>query len=233
MQRKANGMKTVQTYLKEVDRERLINEYLYENPIHLFQITDETLTIKEAKDRIKENLRKYMERLCTLPIEKSKDGKEYILFAHKVLKDGYHDVESSLVCMQDLNEQGEDVDTYGFMFMKQNEVMGYRISEEEFTQKNIYDVLVHVLYEASFFGFEQEHLEEELQKLDESLKEVEAGNTYSVEELWEELEIEQEEREDTADELQRKVWEATYAHDMYCKRKELKKLGQYFENEKR
>ena len=229
MQRKENGMKTVQAYLKEMDREKLINEYLYENPIHLLQIEEETLTIKEVKDRIKRNLRKYIERLCTLPIETSEDGKDYILFAHRVLKDGYHDLESSLVCMQDLMEHGEDVDTYGFMFMKQNEVMGYRISDEEFTQKNIYQVLVQVLYEASFFGFEQEYLEEELQKLDESFKDIEAGNTYSAEEIWAELAIEKEERDDTADELQRKVWEATYAHDLYCKQKELKRLGIIFQ----
>lgn len=219
-------MKNVQAYLKEMDKEKLINEYLYDNPINIFKLNDESLTIKEAKDRIKGNLRKYIDRLCSLPIEKSEDGKDYMLFAHRVLKDGYHEIESSLVCIQDLKEKGEDVDTYGYMFIKQNEVMGYMISDEEFTQKNLYDVLADVLYEASFFGFEQERLEEEMQKLDESIKEVEEGNceSYTLEELREELGVEKEETDETADELQRKVWEATYAHDLYCKREELKKL---------
>lgn len=217
-------MKTVQAYLREMDTEKLIDEYLYENPIYLFQLSEETLTIKEAKDRIKRNLQNYIERLRALPIEKTEDGKDYVLFAHRVLKDGYHEIESSLVCVQDLKEKGKDVDTYGFMFMKQNEVMGYLVSDEEFTQKNIYDVLVDVLHEASFFGFEQEYLEEELQKLDESVKEMEKGETYFVEDIWEKLGGEKEEMDPMADELQRKVWEATYAHDRYCKQRELEKL---------
>lgn len=223
-------MKTVQAYLREMDREKLINAYLYENPINVFKVTDETLTIKEAKDRVKGNLQKYIERLCKLPIQKSEDGKDYMLFAHSALKDGYHGIESSLVCIQDLKEKGKDVDTYGYMFIKQHEIMGYMISDEEFTQKNIYDVLVDVLCEASFFGFEQEYLEEEMRKLDDSIKEYEEGTgvSYSIEELREELGIEKEKMDEKADELQRKVWEATYAHDKYCKQKELKKLRENF-----
>ena len=103
--------------------------------------------------------------------------------------------------------------------------MGYMVSDEEFTQNNIYDVMVDVLHEASFFGFEQEYLEEEKQKLEESIKDMEAGNTYPIETLWEELGIEREEKDEMADALQRKVWEAVYAYDRYCKQKELEKMA--------
>ena len=82
-------MKSVQEYLKEIDTERLVNEYLYAHPIQLHEVMDENIAVKKIKELAKAKLRKYIERLQSLEIEPSEDGREYVLFVHKTLKDGF------------------------------------------------------------------------------------------------------------------------------------------------
>lgn len=220
-------MKIVQEYLKEADEERLIHEYFYMHPINYEELKDKTeLSIKEIKKRIQDNLKAYIKRLQNIKTEPSDDGKTYILYAYKTLKDGFEDVSYSLICLQELIEKGNDVSDYDYSFSKQEEIMGYLISDTDYTQKHIYGVLSDVLYEASLFGFEQEHLVEEKAKIEESIKEMEEGNntTYSMDELRKKWGIEKEEADEEADRLRYKMMDATIAYEKYCRNKELNKL---------
>ena len=219
-------MKLVQDYLKETDTDLLINQYLYAHPLKLDDLSDEEKSVKEKKKTIREKLRCYVERLRTLEIRTAENGKEYILFAHRVIGDGYGDIEYSLVCKQEVLEKGVDAQTYSYMFDRQDLIMGFMVSDTRFTQKNVLGLLGDVMHEASFFGFEQQHLEEELQKLETSAKEIEEGKavTYSAEEVWAELGIEKEEKDEKADVLQQAVWQATYEYDQYKKKKEVQAL---------
>lgn len=91
----------------------------------------------------------------------SENGEEYILFAHKMLKEGFEEVTYSLISLQEFLEKGNDMQTYAYKFSRKEEIMGYMVSNAEYTKENIYGLIVDVLCEVSFFGFEQEHLAEE------------------------------------------------------------------------
>ena len=68
---------------------------------------------------------------------------------------------------------------------------------------------------------------EEKQKLEESIREREEGKviTYSLDEVWERLGLEREEKDQVGDELERKLLEATFDYENYCKNKELDKIA--------
>ena len=219
-------MKTVQDYFKEADTDKLINYYLYEHPVKVDEISDENKRIIDVKSHVRTVLREYIERLCSMNIETSEDGKEYILFAHKMQRDGVEDDSYSLVCLQELKEKGVEAETYSYIFDRQAKIMGFQVSDTAYTQKNLVGLLADVMHEASFFGMEQQHLDEELQKLEASIQEVESGNikTYTMEEVWEHLGFEREERDETADELQRAITRATVEYDQYQKKQELRAL---------
>lgn len=215
-------MKNVQQYLKEADSEKLINEYLYVYPIDVNHVFDETMSVKELKDLVKNNLRKYIERLQTMEIEPSKNGKEYALFAHKVYKEGYADEAYSLVCLQELLEKGDQAETYAYEFTKQAEIMGFFVSDADYTQKNIDGLLIDVLYEASFFGYEQQDLDEEIRILETTIENYKEGKEkfYPFDELQKEFNL-KEEKDDKADQLMHQVIEAVFEYDQYCKKKEM------------
>lgn len=219
-------MKTVQEYFREADADRLVSYYLYKHPIKLEDISDENQKISEVKNHIRTMLKEYIERLCSMNIEVNEEGKEYVLFVHKMQQDGVEEDSCSLVCLQELKDKGIAAETYSYIFDRQAKIMGFKVSDAAYTQKNLMDLLTDVMHEASFFGFEQQHLEEELQKLESSIKEFEEGTatTYTMEEVWEHLEFEREERDETDDELRQAITRAIVEYDQYQKKKELQAL---------
>ena len=219
-------MKTVQEYLKKADTDQLINYYLYKYPVVLDDISDEHQKISKVKNHIRTVLKEYIERLCSMNIEVNEDGKEYVLIVHKMQQDGVEEDTCSLVCQQELQDKGVAAETYSYVFDRQAKIMGFKVSDAAYTQKNIVELLTDVMHEASFFGFEQQHLDEELKKLDSSIKEFEEGTatTYTMEEVWEHLGFEREERDETADELRHAITRAVVEYDQYQKKKELEAI---------
>ena len=219
-------MKTVQEYFRKADADKLINYYLHKHPVKLEDITQDNEKILDAKNRIRKRLQEYIERLRSMDIEDGEDGKEYILFVHKMQQDGAEEDTASLVCRQELRDKGLEAETYSYVFDRQAKIMGFKVSVAAYTQKNLIELLTDVMYEASFFGFEQQHLDEELQKLEFSIKEFEEGTatTYTMEEVWEHFGFEKEERDETADELWHAITRAVVEYNQYQKKKELQAL---------
>ena len=211
---------------KKSRSDQLINYYLYKYPVVLDDISDEHQKISKVKNHIRTVLKEYIERLCSMNIEVNKDGKEYVLFVHKMQQDGVEEDTCSLVCQQELQDKGVAAETYSYVFDRLAKIMGFKVSDAAYTQKNIVELLTDVMHEASFFGFEQQHLDEELKKLDSSIKEFEEGTatTYTMEEVWEHLGFEREERDETADELRHAITRAVVEYDQYQKKKELEAI---------
>lgn len=218
-------MRTIQEYLKEIDHEQLINAYLYVYPINFARISNEKLKIKEVKHLVKEKLHEYIQRLQLLEVEASKDGKNYVLFVHKMYKDGYADEAYSLVCLQELLEKGDQAETYAYEFTKQAEIMGFLVSDADYTQKHIEGLLIDVLYEASFFGYEQQDLDKEIRSLEAAIENIKEGKEkfYMFDELQKEINL-KEEKDDMADQLMHQVINAVYEYDQYCKKNEIRVL---------
>ena len=219
-------MKTVQEYFIETDANKLINYYLYKHPVKLEDITHDNEKIIDAKNRIRKMLQEYIERLRSIDIEAGEDGKEYILFVHKMQQDGVDEVAGSLVCLQELKEKGLEAETYSYVFDRQAKIMGFKVSNAAYTQKNLVELLADVMHEASFFGFEQQNLDEELKTLEASIEEVEEGTatTYTMEEVWEYFGFEKEECDEAAEELRHAITRAVVEYNQYQKKKELQAL---------
>lgn len=226
-------VKTVQELLKEVDKEQLINEYFYTYPIKVSDIKEEDsgLTIKEVKERRRKTMEKYINRLINLKVELSDDGDDYILFAYNVFMEDFENVDYALISKKELlfeigfEEEG-NCTNYSFMLSNQEEIMRYLVADTKLTQDNIYDLLVYVLYEASWFGYENEDLEEEKQKLEEATKEIEEGkySSFTIEDMREELGLPQKEQDKRQEELLKKIFHTTYDFSQYSFKKEARRV---------
>ena len=135
---------------KKSRSDQLINYYLYKYPVVLDDISDEHQKISKVKNHIRTVLKEYIERLCSMNIEVNEDGKEYVLFVHKMQQDGVEEDTCSLVCQQELQDKGVAAETYSYVFDRQAKIMGFKVSDAAYTQKNIVELLTDVMHEASF-----------------------------------------------------------------------------------
>ena len=66
-----------------------------------------------------------------------------------------------------------------------SETLGIRIVPTKLTQHYHYELLAYLMYQINWTGWRQEHLDEEIERLDKAVKETENdhGKTYSMEEM--------------------------------------------------
>ena len=221
-------MKTVQEWLRELDTEKLIEEYLYIDPIQ-YDRNESYLnrTVGEIKNAYKERLREYIERLRKVSVAEPEDGHQGLLYVHRIIKDGVDDQTFEMIHVDEFLEKGYDAPDYAYEFTDQAEIVGFLVADTPLTQRYIYELIADVMNEASFFGYEQEDLAEERQKLEEAAKEIDAGTAKTIpwETVKEEMERERgytfdEESEDEK-ELHYKVIDAEMAYSKHSREKEL------------
>lgn len=166
------SFKTVQEVLRELDTERLIGTYRFHFPIgyeeHL-ELLD--VTVREIQERVKQGLRQFIERLRTLPVQSPEDGKQGLLFAHRIMKGGSHEKTFELVFIDELLRDGVKCQCYAYEFTEQAVIMGFQVADTPLTQRYIYELVADVMHTASFFGFSQEDPPGEIEKLKQSFDE--------------------------------------------------------------
>lgn len=223
-------MRTVQEVLNSMDKQKLIDAYFYRFSIKLQDIDNNEATIADIKAMAHERMDSYLERLRTLPI--TKDDNQGIFFVHRCIKDDMHGEEFQLVFLNELKENREETQSYGYDFIEQSKLMGYWIAETALTKYYLEDLMVDIMYEASFFGFSQEHLQEEKDELDRRISDEDA-KCIPAEDLFAELEKKQgykfDQQSPDEEELEMKVikmageyWEHSYKKEL---RNVMKLLG--------
>ena len=185
-------MKTVQETLKNINKDELIGTCFYKYPIDfdylLFKHPEYgEISINELKNRFRQNRLKTIDKLSSVDITPPEDGHQGILYAHRILKDGFDEPETELVLLDELLEKGSAAQEFAYFYTPQSEIAGFLIADTPYTQQHLYSLLADVLYEASFFGSEQEYLEEEIKKLEKSREEVEEEKCYTSEEVFDHL----------------------------------------------
>lgn len=221
-------METVQAWLNKLDTEKLINTYLSENPIS-YDTHKEYLdhTVREIRDKYEETLRQYIERLRHLAVKPDDYGKQGLLYVRRIMSDGHRERSYNLIYMEELLEKGNNADDYAYEFTEQAVILGFLVAETPLTQRYIYELIADVLSEASFFGFEQEYLQEEKEKLLEAEREIDEGNGEgtTLEEFEAELEQEQgftfDRESDDERALSHEVVVAELAYNSHSRKKEL------------
>ncbi|MBR1452051.1 MAG: hypothetical protein IJ592_00955, partial [Candidatus Methanomethylophilaceae archaeon] len=145
-------MRTVQEYLRELDKDRLISIYMEEHKdFYIDSCPDKSKTIRDITDRLQDVLSEFIDRLRTIRITEPEDGGTCILLAHRSLHNDWHDMEFSLVHADEVLNDPDNAEAYGYEVCYQSEVMGYLVSDAPLTQRYIYHLIVDVLHETSFY----------------------------------------------------------------------------------
>ena len=167
-------MKTVQEHLKECNHDELIQTYFSRYPIQYEEWSSWDLDVEGIRNAEQEALKKYIEKLCGMePMPREED--QGIFFIRRCIENGINDEETELAFRSELLEKGVSAETYAYEFTPQAETISFLVSDAPLTQKHLLDLLADVLYEASFFGYEQEDLADEKALLDEAIAEVKAA----------------------------------------------------------
>ena len=195
-------MKTVKDYICTLDADELVRTYFEKRCKKIIEYYrdfqfDEDIDEKHKKMSLSEFvetqiklLREYVEYLKGVEIAASEDGKQGIIYAYSCLDDWFSGrVCMELVHMDELMADPEKCENYGYGLCEFSVILGYLVADNKFTQGNIYEVIADVLWEASWTGYRQEHLQEEL----DSLREFENANPddmtryESVDDMFEDL----------------------------------------------
>ncbi len=230
-------MKTVQQYLSEAFKEEdnktsdkiskfsideLVDGYLERDTtvINIME-NEKELTAYELLMAMRMRIRQFIEKLSTIEIETTYTPS--ILYAYENVEDGIKSY-FGLVHIEDLKKIGTEANNYAYEFCLHGEIAGFFISEDAYTQMHLVDLLVDVLYEASFFGFEQEDLAGTKKKLDDAMEEIESGSYKSIpaEDVFMGLGIEGEKETEEEKKLKYAYYDAVINYNDYMLKKALK-----------
>ena len=157
-------MKTIQQHFIEADVDYLISRYINKYPIEIRSLEniDLNITAKDLYESYVSNLKSLILHIQTCKIKKTEDT--WIFFAYHVIGDD--DIDFALVKKSDLFEPSTIINTYSYIFSPLEETSGFLVASTYLTQFNLEDLLVDYLFESSFFGYAQEHLEETRDRLE-------------------------------------------------------------------
>ena len=226
-------MKTVQEYLREADRDRLLDSVAYDeicNTELLLEYPDKTIAqIQEAGRRRMNDLIDHLLSLKAVPTDCMV---LYLTVETSFDRRFNHDFRS--LQLINLNEIREDIYAYGYAFELTDwqETLGYLVAENKLTQDYMIDLLTQYLHEISFFGADPELRREEVDKvhadLAQSMKEIEEGKCIPAEEVFGEIarkhgwpRYEKDERQNA---LRRKITEAEIKYNRYCRWRERSRI---------
>ena len=195
-------MKTVQQWLREIDRQELVNMYQFLYPPEFWRLKNEEISVAEVYRRQAELLNNFIDELLQLtPVQ---EDTQMIFLATSAYKDGLPDEQALLIAVDELDENSLP-ESYGWMLTDREELVGYRIADSELTLDNICSILAQIIEESSFLGYSKDTFESEreslIQSLEQSKKDIEEGNVYSADEVWEHLGLKRETPDPKADDL--------------------------------
>ena len=128
-----------------------------------------------------------------------------------------------------LNESDiSKVNTYAYEYEWQKYALRFLVADTKLTQDNLMEVVVSFLDTVSFFGYQQENLEREVQRLEEAINEVKEHSdrliTNTTEDLFEELGLPIEEEYPEENDKKSAYMKAVNDYTVYCKKIELKRV---------
>ena len=218
-------MKTVQQWLREIDRQELVNTYQFLYPPEFWRLKNEEISVAEVYRRQAELLNNFINEL--LQLTPAQEDTQMIFLATSAYKDGFPDEQATLVAVDELDENSLP-ESYSWMLTDREKLVGYRIADSELTLDNICSILAQIIEESSFLGYSKDTFESEreslIQSLEQSEKDIEEGNAYSADEVWEHLGLKREAPDPKADELRAGVIRAEVEYNQYYRSKELSAL---------
>lgn len=164
-------MKILQDYLKEADKEQLIDEYMINHPLTFRDLMDSDKSVKEIVLHMRQTLSSFIDHLCS--ITPNVDLKAVpTLIVLPVYDNWFADEDTTLVHLSD-GMDGDRYTTYAYEFCPHEEIVGFFVAETELTRHNLSQVMYDAIFEASFFGFDEgQKAKEEAEELDRRAKDA-------------------------------------------------------------
>ena len=162
-------MKTVQECLREIDTDELINAYLAipfirNEMIEVMKKRDTMMGI-EIWNLFREKIRSYIDYMRNTPIEPLEESS--LLYIYEVPEGSlWGRFSHGLVHIAELKEKGTDAEDYAYTLCTHKQVAGFLVADTELTHDNMLGLMTDVLYEASFYGYTEEEIEEERQNVE-------------------------------------------------------------------
>ena len=180
-------MLTVQQTLKKIDPEELISSYvlrLLSDPIRLLEVPDD-VTFGDFMTHKRHNASIIVDNL--LNAKTVKDSDAILIACHRYDSD-LDDIEYELVEKKDISGKDWTEKAQGYCYMAEpfEEIAAYKIADTYLTQRNLIGLLTDVMYEASWFGPNQEGRQQFIDDLDERMNSKEEAKP--IKELWKSLE---------------------------------------------
>ena len=216
-------MKTVQEWIRETDIDKLADAYFYEYPIEYERYINSEKKVSEIKDAYRKRFYEFIEQLKSIEPKALSDDERGIFFCHKAYGKDMKNPETVL-CIESEFLKCDKPQTYSWILTDFDEIMGYYIAETETTIKNINDALAQIIYEMTFFGYSQEDIEKGRLELEEAEKEADEGKAVSAENLFADLGIEPQPRDEEDTEMLGKIYLMENEYNQYWLRKEVEKV---------
>ena len=223
-------MKTIQEYLKECDREAIIDQYIstYLLNTDLIAPKYDGVTVGDLKDRMKIEINGLIDRLISTEPVSNEDGG--ILMVIHTSELGYRcdDIDIILVEESDVLSGNNEVQAYDYAFLSHAHMMTFLVADTYLTQYYLNDLIVEFLHEALLMGPKQERLQSFIKKLEKGRNDYREGRSipfeHAIMDLEEkygyECEIQDPDQEAAKYELE--VHKMRY--DRFCKEIEIRKL---------
>ena len=162
-------MKTVQECLREFDMEVLLNAYLaipfIRNEMTEVMKKKDAVTGKEIWNLFRDRIIKYIEYMRSTTVEPSEELS--VLYVYEVPEGSlWGRFSHGLVHISELKEKGTDAEDYGYTLCSHKQVAGFLVADTKLTHDNMLGLMKDVLYEASFYGYTEEEIEEEIQNVE-------------------------------------------------------------------
>ena len=216
-------MKTVQQWLREVDLDYLVYEYLQIAPPSYIDIKEANISTGEAYQRVEQGIRNVIARFIDLPAVEDKDE---VFFAYPSIAYGNKEVTVNRIHLSEIDDAGAD--QYGWMMDDWGSVAGYRIADTDYCRSNITEILAQILGEATFLGFSEERHRERgdelAREIEESMKAIDEGEFNTLEQVREHLGLPPKVCDPEEDEKRYAAYCAQHHYEVYCREMEVGKI---------
>lgn len=137
-------MKTVQDYLKELDKEKLINTYFNLYPIK-YETFNHDFSISEIKNKCYKQIKGYIFVLKNLePIILEKQ-EQRILFAYEIINNQIKGIDISFISLDNLIKGKMEIPIYSIECMAPEQIVYFLVADTLLLKNNIYEVMSHIL----------------------------------------------------------------------------------------
>lgn len=234
---RTENMETVHHYLNELDIRQLLDCYFCNYPIDFEPPALKDLTVSQIRRRYRDAIRRFVVRLRGLDVKDVEDGKISILFAYRCMEDWSYrrSIDFGLVHADEILKEGSEASVYCFEMMGHAEIVGFLVSDDEFTRKHICELIANVLYQASFFGIDEGRRKKAIDDFERSIEKAEKEEGIPLELVMKEFEtkfgIEFDKESPDEEKLRSAAQTAVYAYGEHCRKKQMSLVADALRND--